>query len=252
MFSFRRLFLHVINIATKKKKNSAAKDVYEPIIISPFYNKTTDHLTAYVTSDLWSKASGTVNFAWYDWSGNRLDSEDDTPDSKSFEVGPLNSTKVLHTGLGDTTLNLTNAVLYMNVTARGAHPNSGNGGGSDEPVTFNHENFFHPVPLSEANLVDPGLTLRYSKETGNFTVTATRGIAAWTWLDYDQSKTHGGDDDDEDNTAVRTVGNFESNGFWLLQGREREVGFKAKKDETGGRWVDGVTVQSIWNNTLQE
>jgi beta-mannosidase len=48
------------------------------------------------------------------------------------------------------------------------------------------------------------------------------------------------------------LGNFAENAFWLGRGEEREVGFKVKSDETGGRWVDDVMVQSLWNMTLRE
>ena len=193
----------------------------------------------WVTSDLWSPAKGTVKLAWYDWSGKPLEGTAHTPASKPFQVGGLNSTQVFHTNLKKmTTIDPKNAVLHMSVTAEGTFPNSP----EDQIVTFNHENFFSPAHLSKAKIVDPGLTLDYSEETGNFTVKATSGIAAWTWLDYDNNG----------ETGVKTVGNFDSNGFWLLPGQERQVGFKVKKDLTDGRWVEGVTVQSIWNNTLKE
>lgn len=209
------------------------------MIISPFYNTTTGDLSVWVTSDLWSPAAGEVHFAWYDWAGNALESSSSS--SASFQVGGLNSTEVLQTNLKSmTALDLTDAVLHMNVTAYGSFPNTPD----NHVVTLRHENFFTPVPLSEAKIVDPGLTLDFSEETGNFTVVATKGVAAWTWLDYD--------DDHEGDDRVRTVTNFESNGFWLLPGEERQIGFKVKRDETDGRWVDGVTVQSIWNNTLKE
>ena len=218
--------------------HSGAKDLYEPIIISPFYDKSTGDLSVWVTSDLWSPATGSVNFAWYDWSGNTIEGTD-TPDSKSFTVGGLNSTQVLQTNMKDLTmLDPTNAVLYMNITAEGTRPNTP----ADNIITFKHENFFSPAPLGEAKIVDPGLTLSYSEESGNFTVIATKGISAWTWLDYDN----------EEDTVAKTVGNFNSNAFWLLPGHERQVSFTVKKDETNGRWVEGVTVQSIWNNTLKE
>lgn len=160
------------------------------------------------------------------------------PASKPFEVGALNSTQVLQANLKNSTLDLDNAVLYMNITAEGVLPNTPD----TETLAFNHENFFHANSLAEAKLVDPGLTIDYSEETGNFTVSASKGIAAWTWLDYANT----------DDVMTKTIGNFDTNGFWLLPGRERQVSFNVKRDETDGRWVDGVTVQSIWNNTLAE
>ena len=127
-------------------------------------------------------------------------------------------------------IDLANAVLYMNVSARGTLPNS--------PLkqTFNHENFFTAVPLSQASLVDPGLVLNYSNRTNNFTVLATTGVAAWTWLDY----------------PAGALVNFDSNGFWLLPGRPREISVNVKSDSTGGKWLEDVTVESLWNNTVAE
>lgn len=82
--------------------------------------------------------------------------------------------------------------------------------------------------------MDPGIVLTYDNTTMNFTVEATTGVAVWTWLDY----------------TTGALLNFEENGFLLLPGRPREVGFTLKSDSTGGEWVDGVTVESLWNNTL--
>lgn len=82
--------------------------------------------------------------------------------------------------------------------------------------------------------MDPGLTLTYDASTESFTVEATTGVAAWTWLDY----------------PAGPVLNFEDNGFLLLPGEPREVGYTLKSDSTGGQWVAGVTVESLWNNTL--
>jgi beta-mannosidase len=48
------------------------------------------------------------------------------------------------------------------------------------------------------------------------------------------------------------LGNFGENAFWLGKGEEREIGFKVKSDETDGKWVREVTVQSLWNMTLRE
>ena len=204
--------------------------MYEPIIISPFYNDTTGDFSIYVTSDLWSPASGTVVVAWYDWTGKAVHAGVFPSTTADFTVGALNTTRVLQSNLANLTemVDFTAAILHMNVTARGQLPNT------KETITFNHENFFHAAPLSKAKMVDPGLRLSYSKDTKNFTVEATTGVAAWTWLDY----------------PAGTVGHFDSNGFWLLPGRKREVSFTLETDNSSGSWLDGVTVQSLWNNTL--
>lgn len=204
-----------------------SKDIYQPVIIASYWNYTTGDLTAYVTSDLWSTATGTAYFTWYDWLGNVMSSTS-TPASVPFTVGALNTTQVLHANTNNYTFDLSNAVLKMNITATGSLPNN------ETKTTFNHEFFFHPtLSLADAHLVDPGLKLTYSNITSNFTVTATSGVSAWTWLD----------------SPAGVLGNFDSNGFWLVPGEAREVGFTVKNDTTGGTWVNAVTVQSLWNFT---
>ncbi|KAK0835009.1 hypothetical protein LTR73_001301 [Friedmanniomyces endolithicus] len=205
----------------------AAKDIYEPVIIAPYYNITTGNLSVWVTSDLWEAVSGTATFHWYDWSGKQLDVN--ASQSVAFEVGAINSTQVLQTFTTDvlSNYNLSNVVLHMSVEAHGSLPNT------NTTRTFRHENFFNPTPLRTAQLVDPGLTLTYSPTTANFTITSTRGIAAWVWLDYGEG----------------SVVHFDSNAFWLLPGQPREVGYKVQSDGTGGGWIDTVTVQSMWDQT---
>ncbi|KAI9820796.1 MAG: hypothetical protein M1827_005167 [Pycnora praestabilis] len=205
----------------------SAKDIYQPIIISPFFNVTTGDLQIYVTSDLWTPASGTASLSWVDWSGNQINNTG-VPASTDFTVGAINTTQILHTNTNNFTFDLTNAVLVLNITAQGQLPNT------NVNTTFNHGNFFHPVPLGQAKLVDPGLTLSYSNSTQNFTVEATTGVAAWVWVE----------------NPAGTVLNFDSNAFLLLPGQSRELSYNLKSDTTNGAWIDEVTVQSIWNNTL--
>ncbi|KAL6721982.1 hypothetical protein ACLMJK_001087 [Lecanora helva] len=205
-----------------------AKDIYQPIIISPFYNITTGAFEIYVTSDLWTPASGTASFQWYTWSGAPITTP--TFASVDFTVGALNTTRVLATTLTPSNIDFTNSILYMNITATGQLPNS------DTTTTFTHSNDFHPSPLSSARLVDPGLKLTYCNDTQTFTVEATRGVAIWTWLDY----------------PAGAVVHFDANGFLLLKEEKREVGFSVVSDETGGEWIEGVTVESLWNNTLAD
>jgi beta-mannosidase len=78
------------------------------------------------------------------------------------------------------------------------------------------------------------LQLSYSKSSECFTVTATTAVAAWVWLDYPDG----------------AVVSFDSNAFWLAPGEARQVTYKVKNDTTNGAWIDGVTVQSMWNQTL--
>lgn len=116
----------------------------------------------------------------------------------------------------------------MEMQAQGRLPNT------NITRTFRHDNWLHPTALRSANLVDPGLDLSFSNNTGNFTVTATSGVAAWVWLDY----------------PAGAVVAFDSNGFWLAANSSREVAYTVKSDSTNGEWLGGVNVQSLWNQTL--
>lgn len=206
-----------------------AKDIYQPVIVSAFLNVTTNDFEVWVISDLWSSISASVSTAWYDWSGNQIDIN--TPGySTSVQVGAINGTRVLSGKLNDIISghDPADVLLTMHVSAQGALPNS------DNTQTFNHTNWFHAAPLASAKLVDPGLTLNYSSTTDTFTVTATKGVAAWVWLDY----------------PAGTVLNFDANGFWLIKGESRNVAYKVKNDTTGGNWKKGVTVRSLWDNNV--
>lgn len=208
----------------------AAKDAYEPVIIAPYFDYTTGNLSVWVTSDLWEAVSGTATFEWLDWSGASLAMENATS-SVEFTVGAINSTQVLYantSALFPTASARQNALLKMSLATTGHSPNS------NITRTFQHSSWYHASPLKDAALVDPGLELGYSNSTGNFTVRATKGVAAWVWLEHGEG----------------VLGNFGDNGFWLKGGEEREVGFGVKWDGTGGGWVGEVRVGSLWDQTL--
>lgn len=205
-----------------------AKDIYSPVIISSYLNVSTHEFEVWVVSDLWSPVSASVNLTWYDWSGKQLNIS--TPTSTNVSVGALNGTQILSSNL-DTLLSRydpSQVLLAMQVSAQGALPNS------NTTQTFTHTNWFHATALSNAPLMDPGLQLSYSNATPKFTVKATKGVAAWVWLDYPSG----------------AVLNFDANSFWLVPGEEKEIGYRVKSDTTGGKWVDGVTVRSLWDNTV--
>ncbi|KAF2472087.1 putative beta-mannosidase [Lindgomyces ingoldianus] len=205
-----------------------AKDIYQPVIISPFLNVTSHDFEVWVISDLWSEISASVSLSWYDWSGNKLNVSN--PSSAHVRVGAINATQVLSTNTNEilSDYDPANSILVMEVSAQGTRPNS------KRTETFTHKNWFHADRLSNAKLVDPGLELSHSNSTSTFTVKATKGVAAWVWLDYPSG----------------AVLNFDANSFWLLTGEEREVGYTVKSDTTGGKWIDGVTVRSLWDNTV--
>ncbi|TAQ86102.1 hypothetical protein B7494_g5570 [Chlorociboria aeruginascens] len=202
-----------------------AKDIYQPIIIASYWNYTTGDLTAYVTSDLWSVAKGEATFTWYGYNGSIL-----SPASTvAFEVGALNTTQVFQTNTFSLPYDLKTSVLKMNITATGSLPNT------NTTLEFKHEFFFHELSLADVELQDPGLTVEYVEETGNFTVEAEKAVAAWVWLEAP-----GG-----------IEGNWGENGFWLIPGEKREVEFHFRGEERGNGWQSGVTVESLWNNTLE-
>jgi beta-mannosidase len=202
--------------------------LYQNVIISPFYNRTTGELGVFVTSDLWTPASGTANFTWYDWSGNVLNVS--TPSTATVNVGALNTTRVLHVDAFDvlSSFDPANVVLHVQTSVQGQLPNS------NTTQTFSHENWWSATPLSQSKLVDPGLQLSSSNSSQQFTVSATSGVASWVWLDY----------------PAGAVVYFDSNAFWLAPGSSRTVGYTVQRDTTNGVWVQGVTVESLYNNTL--
>lgn len=116
---------------------------------------------------------------------------------------------------------------------------------NETTTIFKHDNFFHPVPLSEAKLVDPGLVLSSSSSSPcndnadqyKFKITATTGVAVWVWLDY----------------PAGLIGRFDENAFFLRKGEEKDIEFKFHDDEEGGkvwRWQKKVMVRSLWDNYL--
>ena len=206
-----------------------AKDIYNPVIIAPLNNVTTGELSIYAVSDLWSNATGSASFAWYSWDGTPISNPSVPSTPIDFSVGAINSTLLysLNASSLAPSVNASNAVLFMNLTATGTLPNTAT------PTTFTHTNIFTPVPLSSAALVDPGLQLSHDNASSSFTVSATKGVSAWTWLDY----------------PAGAVVRFDSNGFTLRKGDSVQVGYDVVSDYTDGKWVDGVTVESLWNNT---
>lgn len=191
-------------------------NLYKPVIVEPAFNASTGILEVYVVSDLWTPVSGTANITWYDLTGKIL-----TTSTKSVNVGPINATCVFQTDVTNNAFNLSNAVAKMQVMATSAGK------------SYTHESWFNAVPLKDQPLADPQLKLQYDSTTEVFTATAQSAVAAYVWLDH----------------PAGVDGNFYDNGFWLLPGQPKSVGFKVKSDKTGGQWVNGVTIRSLWDNT---
>ncbi|OJJ45346.1 hypothetical protein ASPZODRAFT_153009 [Penicilliopsis zonata CBS 506.65] len=206
-----------------KTLHYVAKDIYRPIIVSPFWNHNTSVLEIYATSDLWKPAAGTVRMTWLDMAGKPLPGNAGTPSVVDFQVGAINTTRIYSTHFADLSLsNLTNSILILSLTATAERTES----------TFSHENYFTPSFPKDLALRDPHLELSYSKDTGKFTVKATSGVSLYTWIDY----------------PAGIIGYFEENSFVLLPGESREVGFVMQENPSGeDSWIKGVTVQSLWD-----
>ena len=203
-------------------------DIYSPVIVAPLNNLTSSTLSIYAVSDLWSVAHGSVSFSWLSWNGSTISDSSIPSKAVSFEVGAINGTLLHNIDMSKLAVNKSDAVLVMNLTATGSLPNN------PTPTTFTHSNFFTPTPLSSAALVDPGLTLTHNAKNKSFTVKATKGVSIWTWLDYPSG------------AVVR----FSDNGFLLRKGESMEVTYSIATDSTNGKWTQGVTVESVFNNTL--
>ncbi|KAL1998178.1 hypothetical protein VTN02DRAFT_6714 [Thermoascus thermophilus] len=206
-----------------------ARDIYQPVIVSPFWNYTTGDLEVYVTSDLWEAVAGTLTLRWLDLAGKPIPGNAGTPPTAAFRVGALNTTRVYATNVR-TQLSLPdpeNAILVLSLTATGRTPNGG------PTTTFTHQNHVTPVFPNRLKLVDPRLALSYSPRMGKFTVEARGGVSLYTWLE----------------APAGTVGYFDDNAFVLLPGQKREVGFTLQTDSTGGKWAEAVTVRSLWDQT---
>ncbi|KAJ5776260.1 uncharacterized protein N7511_001271 [Penicillium nucicola] len=207
-----------------------ARDIFKPVIVSPFWNSSTGDLDLYVTSDLWEDVRGNVSLSWVNLAGKPIPGNAGTPKSKTFSVGGLNTTNIYSTNVSKLSLsNTKDAVLVIDLVAQGHLPNSETGG----LTTFTHRNQFTPVYPKDLELKDPKLSLSHDAKTGVFTVEAKSAASLYTWIDY----------------PAGVVGYFEDNSFTLIPGEKKTVKFVAQKDETGGKWVNDVTVRSMWDQT---
>jgi beta-mannosidase len=203
-----------------------AEDMYQNVIIAPYWNYTNGDLNITITSDLWESLSGRATLTWLDLTGQPLPNNAGTPSSVSFSVGAINTTDVYTTNLAQLSIpDPENAILLLSLQASGYRPNS------DTITSFGHENYFLPVWPNQAKLVNPGLSVSYDARTKNFTIEAKSGVSLYTWLDY----------------PAGTVGHFDKNSFVVVPGQPKEIGFTVQSDTTNGQWVKGVTVQSIWD-----
>jgi beta-mannosidase len=208
-----------------------ARDIYQSIIVSPFFNYTTGDLEIYVTSDLWESATGTVNLTWLTLSGQPMPNNAGTPTALPFTVGAINTTRVYSTNIHDLDLpDLTDSIFILSVSGKGHLPNS------EEVTSFTHENYFTPVFPKDLAIVDPELDLSYDADTGVFTVEAKSGVSLYTWLHY----------------PAGLVGYFEQSAFILVPGQKKEIRFVIQQDNSDGEWQRKVTVSSLWDQTVRD
>jgi beta-mannosidase len=197
-----------------------ARDIYNPVIVAPYFDAQSGVLDIWVTSDLWNPIQGSARVMWYDWSGNRLANGTET----AVHVGPINSTSVWTLNTTALPFALDNAVAILSVDATG-----------ENGKQYNHTHPFYPIPFSsdrvQQNLHDPKLSLSYSAEKQTFTV-ESKAVAAWVWLEH----------------PVGVRGYFTDNGFWMLPGK-RDVRFVTQRDSTAGEWVHEVVISSLWDLT---
>lgn len=211
-----------------------AKDVYQNVIISPFYNYTDKSLEIYVTSDLWESVSGIVNLTWLNLEGKPISRNAGMQQTFDFTVGAINTT-LIHSTNVETDLSLPDledALLVLSVSATGHLPNSAP---HSPPTAFTHRNYFTPIFMNKAKLRKPELELSYNSRINKFTVEAKTGggVAFYTWLTF----------------PAGTAGHFEDNAFLLIPGETKEIGFTLASDSTRGKWVHDVTLESIWDQT---
>ncbi|KAJ7167232.1 glycoside hydrolase family 2 protein [Mycena crocata] len=217
----------------------AAKDIFSPVIVAAYYNTSSSSsaLQVWVTSDLFTPISATVSYAWVDYAGNAISvgGSAGSNGSTQVDVGAVSAVEAVGLRYADLAgaiaaggADVRDALLLLSVSAKA------------EGTTYTHTAVFHPALLAEAALRDPGLVLTRAKSSGGkktftFSVKATTAVAAWVWLDV---------------ATTAVTGYWSANGFWLQKGEARDVVFTVWDDWSGGKWVAGVSVRSVWDNTL--
>ncbi|KAI0637555.1 glycoside hydrolase [Trametes polyzona] len=204
-------------------------NIFEPVMVYPFWVPETESLEVAVASDLWEAAEGSVQLTWYDWSGRSLGTS-----LHAFSVPPLNSTVVYQAQGLDNILPAGSKVedvwMLLSLTAK-----------SSSGKTLMHEQSFVPTSLANANLVDPRIQVTPG-DNYTFTLSARGGLAPFTWMDH-PSGTVG--------YFVDTVSDKPLNGFYLVPGTDRTVRFvqSATLSSVADPSPSDFVVRSLWNNT---
>ncbi|KAI0753266.1 glycoside hydrolase [Daedaleopsis nitida] len=202
--------------------------VFAPVTVFPFWWAGNETLEVVVISDRWETVEGQAQMTWYVWDGTELNSS-----TVAFEVPTLNNSVVFQASGLENILpagkKAEDVFLLLNVTAQ-----VGN-----RRVT--QEQYFTPISLAHANLVDPLIAVTPG-ENFTFTLSARGGVAAYAWLDH----------------PAGTVGYFAdnttgvpSNGFFLIPGIDRTVQFIVNPALSKVADPDPAdfVVRSVWNNT---
>ncbi|KAH8696012.1 glycoside hydrolase superfamily [Talaromyces proteolyticus] len=208
-----------------------AKQTYEPVIVSSWFEPLNDTFNIWVASDAWEPVTGEVIATWYQWSGEKLASSTyrfalNALDSKS--VVQLTGWRSILPAKGTNTTSI--LLLKLNATSQSTLK------------TFTSENFWVPRYLSNATIVDPGLEIQY---TGQLTwrVRATKGVAAYVWLTDPNIS-------NEQKLQAGLAGYFSDNAVFMAKGEEREFTYTLLEgaEIPDDAWAQKVTVRSFWNN----
>ncbi|KAI0309749.1 glycoside hydrolase family 2 protein [Amylostereum chailletii] len=202
--------------------------VFQPVVISPFWTPDNQTLEIMVTSDRWEEVEGVAQWTWFNWAGEALNST-----TVNVTIPTLNNS-VVFSGQGlDSILpegaQATDVWLLMNVTA------------TVDNETLTNEQYFTPISLANATLLDPQIQVT-SSDNSTFTLSAQGGVAPWTWIDH-PSGTVGVFVDQETGRPL--------NAFYLVPGFNRTVVFQtnAALSTNVAPSTDDFVVRSLWNNT---
>ena len=244
------------------------KDMYEHVIVSPYYDVTSGNWQVWVTSDLLTPFEGEVEMRHTDWAGNELKLNAPKAGEESFANLAREGIKksIMVDKLGSTRVISIDHALE-DLIKQGGDPANAVGRlsvkGTANGQPYSHYIYSHPVSLAKSKLQNPGLTVTpnfaptvptsgsrshaqvgwsadgrsHTQGTVSFTVTAPDAIAAWVYLDVSSSQVQG---------------YWSDNAFWLGKGESRSVEFHVWEDWTGdGSWAQGVTVRSMYDNIAQ-
>ncbi|KAJ7750828.1 glycoside hydrolase family 2 protein [Mycena metata] len=211
-----------------KVLNYGITTTFSPLTIYPFWTPDNQTLEVIVTSDRWETVEGTAQLTWYDWNGTILNTS-----THEFTVPTLNNSLISRTLGLDSILpagqNATDVWMLLNLTAQ------------VENKTVTNEQYFTPVSLAEASLIDPEIQIT-STENLTFTLSALGGVAPWTWLDHPAGTV---------GVFVDNTTRLPSNGFYLVPGIDRTLQFQLNEDLSKNLNPDPAdfVLRSLWNNT---